>query len=229
MKPFLTCNWENLLYINYEIDPELVVPFLPEDIEPALFGGKTSISLVSFEFSHAKFLGCKIPFHQFFPEINLRMYVQRKDNPALQGVYFISEMVPKIMTVLVAKYIFGEAFSLQKIRQNKTSNFLQYQCATEQLHLNFSVNFKENLQLMPTDLQHFIIEKEFAFCGKKGGKSKLFQVVHQKWNLYQTENPKISIKKMTNIPEVFQKIICSQAPISVFATDGSFVEVFNLN
>lgn len=225
MKKFLTCHWENLLYVNFPLDPKILTPFLPEDVEPALFEGKAMMSIVCFEFSRASFFGFQIPFHQFFPEVNVRVYVQNKKNPNLKGVYFISEMVPKAMTVWVAKYIFGEPFSVQKIRQKKSKNSLEYFCETENLQIQCSLKSSNEIIENFTDEERFVIEKEFAFCGKIGKKSKIFRVSHRPWKLLKTSNPSFSLQKINHIPEVLSNILCSSKPSSIFATDGSYVEV----
>lgn len=107
---FMTCHWENLVYLNFHICPDLLAGLLPKDIEPDLLDGKAVISIVCFEFSNARLFGFAIPFHQYFPEINIRTYVKRKDNENLKGIYFLSEMVPKLMTFLTGKFIYGEPF-----------------------------------------------------------------------------------------------------------------------
>lgn len=105
---FMTCNWENLVYINFHIKPELLAGLLPEDVEPDLLNGKAVISMVCFEFSNARLFGFKIPFHQYFPEINIRTYVKRKDNGNIRGIYFLSEMVPKLLTFFTGRFVYGE-------------------------------------------------------------------------------------------------------------------------
>lgn len=202
--PFLTCHWENLVYINYEIEPDLIIPYLPNDVIPSKINGKTILSIVCFEFSKARFFGIKIPFHQCFPEVNIRVYVQKKDDPSIQGVYFISEMVPKLMTVFVAKYIFGEPFSLKKMELNKTNNSVEYKTKSNNFEMKVKATFAEQFPKILTEHESFIIEKEYAFCGKAGKNSKLFRVEHQKWNWCPIEHSKFEIKKADHLPTSFQ-------------------------
>ncbi|MBX9449198.1 MAG: DUF2071 domain-containing protein [Taibaiella sp.] len=76
--PFLTAEWKNLLFVNYEIDPDLLLPFLPHGVELDTYDGKCLISLVGFQFFRTRVLGCTVPFHRDFEEVNLRFYVRRK-------------------------------------------------------------------------------------------------------------------------------------------------------
>ncbi|WP_396175964.1 DUF2071 domain-containing protein, partial [Flavobacterium sp.] len=46
MSIFLKANWENIIMVNYEIDPKVLLPFLPNGVELDLYQGKAYISLV---------------------------------------------------------------------------------------------------------------------------------------------------------------------------------------
>jgi uncharacterized protein YqjF (DUF2071 family) len=35
---FLKTNWENIIMANYEIDPAILIPFLPKGVELDLYG-----------------------------------------------------------------------------------------------------------------------------------------------------------------------------------------------
>ncbi|MGB1316093.1 MAG: DUF2071 domain-containing protein, partial [Chitinophagales bacterium] len=54
---FLTAEWKNLIMINYEIDPSLLLSFLPSATELDSFDGKYYVSLVAFMFKNTKLLG----------------------------------------------------------------------------------------------------------------------------------------------------------------------------
>lgn len=225
--PFLTCNWQNLVYINFKVDPKIIVPFLPADVEPVLIGEKTIVSIVCFQFSKAKFFEIPIPFHQFFPEINIRVYVQRKNNPDLNGVYFISEMTPKLMTVFVAKYIFGEPFSFKNIITHKTQTQLQYQAENRDVQIDVNCNLMDSSDRKYNQEEEFVINREFAFCGKAGKKSEIFRIQHRRWNVIELRDFKFSIERFLHIPKTLQNIF--QTPLSsVFVTDGSEVRVFKI-
>lgn len=50
MTVFLKANWEDIIMANYEIDPELLLPYLPKGVSLDLFDGKAYVSLVGFMF-----------------------------------------------------------------------------------------------------------------------------------------------------------------------------------
>ena len=225
---FLTCNWQNLVYINYKVNPEILIPFLPKDVEPVMIDEKTIVSMVCFQFSKAKFFGMSIPFHQFFPEINIRAYVQKKGSPEINGVYFLSEMTPKLMTVLVAKYIFGEPFSLKNITTKKNDYEIQYQAENENLKLNVQCRFSQVSHQEYNQEERFVIDRKLAFCGKVGQKSQVFRVQHRRWSLLKLINFDVSLDNILHLPKRLQEIFNNTSISSVFATDGSEVKVFKL-
>ncbi|CAD0219992.1 protein of unknown function [Chryseobacterium sp. JV274] len=76
---FLKAEWRKLAIINYEIDPEILLPYLPKGTELDFYKGRCYVSLVGFMFLNTKLLGLPIPFHRNFEEVNLRFYVKKKE------------------------------------------------------------------------------------------------------------------------------------------------------
>ena len=68
---FLTAEWNNLLMLNYVVDPSMLHPYLPAGIALDTFDGSTYVSLVGFEFNNTRISGFSVPFHGSFEEVNL--------------------------------------------------------------------------------------------------------------------------------------------------------------
>lgn len=223
----MTCCWENLVYLNFHIQPRLLAELLPKDLEPDTLNGKAIISIVCFEFSNARLFGFKIPFHQYFPEVNIRTYVKIKDNENVKGIYFLSEMVPKFMTFFMGKFIYGEPFSLRDLRILKTEKDLTYTIKDLVCEMNIEAvknNFTESRG--QSEEEQFVIERSLAFCGKTGQNSKVYEVKHQNWNLIGLNKLNFSINKIKHVDSAIQNVLLETAPASVFMTDGSEVEVY---
>src|SRR5690349_11602298 len=93
-KTFLTAQWRDLAMLNYNVDPALLQPFVPAGTELDLWNGRAFLSLVGFRFLDTKVRGISFPFHSNFEEVNLRLYVQRRDGLMIKrGVVFIREIV----------------------------------------------------------------------------------------------------------------------------------------
>ena len=70
--PFLTAQWRRLLMLNYAIEPDVLLPYLPSGVELDWWNDTCYVSLVGFRFVDTKVMGMGFPGHRNFPEINLR-------------------------------------------------------------------------------------------------------------------------------------------------------------
>src|SRR5882757_11430055 len=108
---FLTAEWRHLAMLNYEVDPKILRPFVPNGTELDLWHGKNFVSVVGFRFLNTRVLGCPIPFHRNFEEVNLRFYVRRKAPEGWRrGVVFIKELVPRMAIAWTARIFYNEPY-----------------------------------------------------------------------------------------------------------------------
>lgn len=115
-KVFLRAEWRKLILANYEVDPSILIPFLPPKTELDTWNNRNYISLVGFQFLEVRLKGVKIPFHVNFPEVNLRFYVRAKvDGEWRRGVVFIKEIVPKPAISFVANTLYGEKYATHPV------------------------------------------------------------------------------------------------------------------
>ena len=75
---FLTAHWKDLVMLNYQVNPDVLIPWLPPGLEVDSWQGKTLLSVVGFRFEDTRLLGVAIPGHRDFQEVNLRFYVRRR-------------------------------------------------------------------------------------------------------------------------------------------------------
>src|ERR1051326_2093589 len=96
-RPFLTARWRHLLLLNYQVDPPLLEPLVPNGTELDAWEGRTLMSLVGFRFLDTAVLGVPVPGHRHFTEVNLRFYVRRRSpgGPPGRGGVFHREGGPK--------------------------------------------------------------------------------------------------------------------------------------
>jgi len=109
-KVFLTAEWKHLVMLNYEIEPSVLVPYVPKGTELDLWNGKYLVSVVGFMFVKTRVFGIPIPFHRDFEEVNLRIYVRRKaEDGWRRGVVFIKEIVPRAAIAFTARKFYNRA------------------------------------------------------------------------------------------------------------------------
>ena len=120
---FLKAEWRKLAIINYNIDLEIIIKYLPKGTELDFYQGKCYVSLVGFMFLNTKLLGLPIPFHRNFEEVNLRFYVKKKEgNNWKRGVVFIKEIVPKAALSFVANSIYKENYKTMPMKNSLKQN-----------------------------------------------------------------------------------------------------------
>ena len=134
MAIFLKANWENIIMVNYEIDHNILLPFLPKGVTLDLFEGKAYVSLVGFMFKKTKLFNVPIPKLGTFEEINLRFYVTRtEDNTIKRGVVFINETIPYKIVAWMANKLYKEHYTVVPTKHNIIKDFISQKIKFEWL------------------------------------------------------------------------------------------------
>ncbi len=225
---FLTAEWRKLAIINYEINPEILKPYLPKGIELDFYKGKCLVSLVGFMFLNTKLLGISVPFHKNFEEVNLRFYVKKLENGIWKrGVVFIKEIVPKKALSLVANTFYNENYCTLSMTHSiiESDNELSVSYSWQTSKLNTITLKAENIQgemVEGSDFE-FITEHYFGFT-KTNNQTSEYEVKHPKWNFYEVKNFEIQVDFKENYGTDFT-FLNNAKLISVMLAEGSEIEV----
>ena len=111
-RPFLTARWTDLVILNYEVPPAVVLPLVPRGTELDIWQGQALVSLVGFLFTDTRVRGLAIPGHRHFEEVNLRFYVRRRvaSAPDRRAVVFVRELVPRYAIAAIARFLYNEPY-----------------------------------------------------------------------------------------------------------------------
>lgn len=225
---FLKAEWRKLAIINYEINSEILLKYLPEGTELDFYKGKCYVSLVGFMFLNTKLLGLPIPFHRNFEEVNLRFYVKKKEeNEWKRGVVFIKEIVPKAALSFVANTIYKENYKTMPMKnimqENENELFIKYSWKDKTWHSIEITAENESLPMETYSEFEFITEHYFGFT-KRENKTSEYEVCHPKWNYYLVKSYQLEIDFNKIYGEDFG-FLNTQKPISVMLAEGSEIEV----
>lgn len=235
---FLTAEWRKLAFANYEIDPVLLLSYLPFGTELDLWEGKCYVSLIGFMFKDVKLLGLSIPFHTDFEEVNLRFYVKRLDPITKEwkrGVVFIKEIVPKSAITFVANTVYGENYETMKMShkwiENSDNREIEYTWQknsksnktekTNSIYLKTAKNLSEIKEGSETE---FITEHYWGYAKQNDKKTNEYEVTHPKWYNYDVLDYEIKADFGGIYGQEFS-FLDNQKPNSVMLAEGSKITV----
>ena len=222
---FLTAAWQNLILVNYSIDPDILSPFIPKGTTLDMYNNTCYISLVGFMFKDTRVLGIKCPGHIHFEEVNLRFYVKRNDK---RGVVFIKEIVPKPLITCIANTIYKEHYQTCKMWHHwadySASKHASYAWKMGRLWQSVAVETeKEPLPILPNTEAHFITEHFFGYT-KHNGTTFEYEVEHPTWQHYAIKEAAIDVDFEHNYGSAFS-VLNKQKPLSVILAKGSPIKV----
>lgn len=227
---FLKAEWRKLAIANYEVDESLLTDFIPYGTELDLWKGKCYISLVGFRFLNTKLLGCKIPFHVNFPEVNLRFYVKRfENNKWKRGVVFIKEIVPKPALTFVANTIYKENYETlpmnYKWEETETEREIEYSWKKKFDWYNFRIRASREASTIKEGSEtEFITEHYWGYAKVNSSLTNEYEVTHPKWLAYKVLDYHIKVNFSDVYGEKF-RFLNKHKPVSVMLAEGSLITV----
>lgn len=227
---FLTAEWRHLVMLNYEVDPHLVLPFVPAGTELDRSQGKVFVSLVGFRFLKTRVRGFTIPFHVNFDEVNLRFYVSRQHGDEVRrGVVFIREIVPRWAIAYIARTFYHENYvalpMAHEIRSVGTSGLAaEYRWRTKQWSaLRVEVQGQPELAREGSHEQ-FITEHYWGYAAQPDGSCMEYRVAHPAWRVWPASRAEFE----DDVEELYGRALAAVlkgTPASAFLAEGSPVSV----
>jgi len=230
MEIFLKANWEQIIMANYQIDSELLKPFLPKGVELDLFQEKCYISLVGFMFKKTKLFNIPIPYFGTFEEINLRFYVVRNDgNIPKRGVVFINETIPYPIVAWMANKLYKEHYTVvptkNRISKNDISQQIKFEWLVNKKWNSIDVEAtNESHKMKKGSLEQFIYEHYYGYTKIDDLTTEEYKLQHPSWKTNQILKYKIDCDFEAMYGKSFS-ILNQTEPEAVFIAEGSSVEI----
>ena len=227
---FLTARWENLIMANYEVNPEVLIPYLPKGVELDYHHKKTYVSLVGFMFKKTSLFHIPIPFLGTFEEINLRFYVKRIEGKTIKrGVVFINETVPYKTVAWLANKLYKEHYisipTKSSIGVTNDIKNINYEWKINNSWNKIIVNaVKENQEMIEGSIEEFIFEHYYGFTKINEKLSQEYKVNHPRWKV----NKVIDYSIICDFKEMYGSgfsFLSNCLPHSVILAEGSNVSV----
>jgi uncharacterized protein len=228
---FLKAQWKNLLMLNYEVDPEILKPYLPAATILDLWQGKALVSMVGFLFLDTSVLGIKWPWLKNFEEVNLRFYVKHFDGKEWKrGAVFINEIVPKNIIAFVANKLYKEHYRALPMRhsviqaENKHTRYMyewKLRSLWSKLGATVSDDFKE---IQPGSPEEFIFEHYWGYNSLGLVKTMEYKVEHISWQIANVKDYVFEADIIELYGKAFEPYLTGK-PYSVFFANGSDISV----
>ena len=215
---------------NYVIDPDRLAPYLPNGVEPDVYGKKTYVSLVGFMFRKTRLFDIPIPFLGTFEEINLRFYVKRLERGKIKrGVVFINETVPFKPVAWLANKLYKEHYmaipTKSMIVTGESAKNIKYEWKINNEWNHMAVNAaRENEQMSPGSVEEFIFEHYYGYTKINSRLSQEYEVSHPTWYVNRVIDYSIRCDFKSMYGSDFS-FLSEQQPDSVILALGSPVSV----
>lgn len=173
-------EWRNVIFLHYQVEPDVLTAFLPPDLQPDLFDGNAWISLVAFDMINVRPRSAPAfsPISDFH-EVNLRTYVRHGDKP---GVHFLRIDAAKVISVALARTLsvlpYRHAPITRRISEDDVQSF-------ELSSVDAGWSFRYRIGL-PNDqagtLDTWLTERYCLYQGARGRLHR-YEVHHRPWPL----------------------------------------------
>jgi uncharacterized protein YqjF (DUF2071 family) len=227
----ITARWRDLILLNYEVDPSLLLPFVPSGTELDRWNGKVFASLVGFRFLKTRILGFSFPFHTNFDEVNLRFYVRRvEDRESRRGVVFIKEIVPRWAIATIARTLYNERYVSLPMRHRVVSTPESGYAVEYEWRLptgwNCIVLTTAGNPVLPEEgsEEQFITEHYWGYAAQQDGSCVEYRVAHPSWRVWKGREARLE----GDLKELYGQDLAQVLkgpPTSAFLAEGSEVQV----
>jgi uncharacterized protein len=186
-EPLLYANWDNVLFIHYEIEPEELQRCIPYPLD--LYHGRAFVSFVAFTMRGMRprlggtlgaLLFKPIATHHF---LNVRTYVRHKGEA---GIYFMREWLSNRLAAWLGPWSFGLPYQFGKIEyRNDFEQHHEHACrghveANDGSFRYCATSTNELGSSAPESLDEFLLERYTAFT-QSGNRRRFFRIWHEPW------------------------------------------------
>ncbi|MCU7511950.1 MAG: YqjF family protein [Bacteroidota bacterium] len=192
-------KWRDLLFLHWEVDPEIIQLTLPEMLHTDTFEGKAYLGLTPFFVQDARPIFTPgIPAISDFPEVNVRTYVF--DNEGNPGIWFYSLDTSQALAVEAANIFFHLPYHTSEIEAHQGIEGITFSCrrkeddvAVPRSTFRYKYSGEEFFAESKT-LDFFLIERYLIFSkDKETGQLYSGRVHHRPYPIYRAEVPEYDL------------------------------------
>ena len=221
----LSAEWRDLVMISYEIDPLLLVPYVPGGTSLDFHRGNTMVTVVGLRMLNTRVAGVPVPFHQDLEQVNFRFYVWRQaGNELRRGVVFLKEIVPSASMTLGARLFFNENYVSAPMRHQVIHDEPGWAAYEWQAAGRWN-RVSATLQGAPRSaaagsIETFVKDRAWGYSRQRDGSTLEYHVEHPDWDLWVGADPNVDCDVEAVFGRQFAATL-SRPPASAFIAVGS--------
>ncbi|MBK6265217.1 DUF2071 domain-containing protein [Marivirga sp. S37H4] len=170
-------EWNNAIFLHWQVDYEELREFVPGDLEIDLFEGKPWVSIVAFRMEkiRPRNLPAFAPISNF-EEINIRTYIK---SGVKTGVYFLSIEGGKRLSCKIAKLFSELPYRFSRIERGDN----RCQSANREFNDSLNVKFTVGEEIAEKSLLDNWLTERYALFQDSTSAINQFEIHHLEWPL----------------------------------------------
>jgi uncharacterized protein YqjF (DUF2071 family) len=174
-------EWNNALFLHWEVEPDLLHSFLPAELELDLIEDNAWVSLVIFDMERIRPRNLPaVSLISDFHEINLRTYVKHRNKT---GVYFLSIEAGKRLSSSLAKAISELPYRYSQMMRERGYTLSHNAQRGDIIEVRYNVG--EVVQIK-TSVDTWLTERYALFQDGKRGLNA-FDIHHVEWPIHEVK------------------------------------------
>lgn len=181
-------SWYDLLFAHWPVPASELRRLVPDGLAIQEFEGTSWIGVVPFRMSGVMRRPFpNLPWVSAFPELNVRLYVERDDRP---GVWFLSLDAANALAVWAARRYFHLPYFRARMSHLRVGDGFEFRSIRRGAGLAFSAKYRptsEVFEAQPGTLESFLVERYCLYAQGRDGGLYRGEVHHHPWPLQRTE------------------------------------------
>lgn len=181
-------SWQDLLFAHWRVPASVISPLVPKSLTVQEFDGSSWVGVVPFRMAGVMRRPLPdLPWLSTFPELNLRVYVERDGKP---GVWFLSLDAANSVAVWAARRFFYLPYFLADIRFERRAAHFHFSSRrnTASACPSFSARYRSSsavFEAQTGSLESFLAERYCLYAQAPNGGLYRADVHHVPWPLQE--------------------------------------------
>jgi uncharacterized protein len=181
--PVMRQKWNNLLFLHWSVDPQVLRPFIPAELEIDTFEGHAWIGITPFTLDDVHLTGIPpIPGLSSFHELNVRTYVHAHGIP---GIWFFSLDASKLLPAVAARLFFMAPYFKAQIEFRQVSGGFNFALTRLASSARFRASWSTGVRLRDPDLESlaFFVVERYCYFAVENCNVYMTRIYHHPWIL----------------------------------------------